>query len=139
MSIKNKNIVRKYIETIVNTADTKNISAFIAEDYIEIHDGKKYKMGIQGAIDHVVGVRNTYPDIQLKIDQQFSDGDYVITCYTMSGTHSGDWMGIKPTNKKITVTGVNVDRIKEGKIVEHGGAANLLMPLLDIKAIKINQ
>ncbi len=139
MSIKNKNIVRRYIETILNTGNTNHISAFISEDYVEIQDGKKYKMGIQGAIDHVVGVRNTYPDIQLKIDQQFSDGDYVITCYTMSGTHTGDWMGIKPTNKKITVTGVNVNRIKEGKIVEHGGAANLLMPLLDIKAIKINQ
>ena len=139
MSNKNKDIVRKYIDTILNTGDTNHISDFIAEEYTEIHDGKKYKMGIKGAIDHVVGVRNTYPDIQLKIDQQFSDGDYVITCYTMSGTHSGEWMGIKPTNKKITVTGVNVNRIKEGKIVEHGGAANLLMPLLDAQAIKINQ
>ena len=139
MRNKNKDIVKKYIETILNTGDTNHISDFVAEDYVEIHDGKKYELGIQGAIDHVIGVRNTYPDIQLKIDQQFSDGDYVITCYTMTGTHSGDWMGIKPTNKKITVTGVNVDRIKEGKIVEHGGAANLLMPLLDIKAIKINQ
>lgn len=139
MSIKNKNIVRRYIETILNTGNTNHISEFISETYVEIHDGKKYQMGIQGAVDHVVGVRNTYPDIQLKIDQQFSDGDYVITCYTMSGTHTGNWMGIKPTNKTITVTGVNIDRIKEGKIVEHGGAANLLMPLLDIKAIKINQ
>jgi len=37
---------------------------------------------------------------------------------------------MKPTGKTITFTGVNVDRLKDGKIVEHGGAANLMDPLL---------
>ena len=35
-----------------------------------------------------------------------------------------------PTGKPITFTGVNVDRIRDGKIIEHGGAANLMDPLL---------
>ena len=50
MSNKNKDIVRRYIETILNTGDTNLISDFIAEDYVEIHDGKKYELGIPGAI-----------------------------------------------------------------------------------------
>jgi hypothetical protein len=37
---------------------------------------------------------------------------------------------MKPTGKKMVFTGVNVDCLKEGKIIEHGGAANLLDPLL---------
>ena len=55
----------------------------------------------------------------------------------MTGNHLGKWMGIKPTGKRISVTGINVDKIKNGKIVEHGGAANLFNALLDIGAIKI--
>ncbi len=93
----------------------KSRSYFVADDYEEIHNGKRIKMGIQGAIDHILGVHKTYPDIKLTIDQQFSEDDYVITCFTMQGTHSGEWMGIKPTNKRINVTGVNVDRLKEEK------------------------
>jgi predicted ester cyclase len=55
----------------------------------------------------------------------------------MKGTHSGSWMGIKPTGKIMEVTGINVDRIVEGKIIEHGGAANMFEGLLSIGAIKL--
>jgi predicted ester cyclase len=46
-------------------------------------------------------------------------------------------MGIKPTGKRIEVTGVNIDKIIDNKIVEHGGAANMFDGLLEIGAIKI--
>jgi predicted ester cyclase len=45
-------------------------------------------------------------------------------------------MGIKPTGKNVTFTGVNVDKVINGKIVEHGGAANLLNKFLEIGAVK---
>jgi hypothetical protein len=48
-------------------------------------------------------------------------------------------MEIKPTGKTMVTTGVNVDRVIDGKIVEHGGAANLLHSLLDIGAITVNK
>jgi len=52
------------------------------------------------------------------------------TPYSVTGTFKDGWFGMKPTGKPITYTGVNVDRIRDGEIVEHGGAANLLEPLL---------
>ena len=55
----------------------------------------------------------------------------------MTGTHLGKWMGIKPTGKIIQVTGVNLDKVINGKIVEHGGATNLFESLLEIGAIRI--
>jgi hypothetical protein len=42
-----------------------------------------------------------------------------------------------PTGKVVEMTAVNLDRVIEGRIVEHGGAANLLEPLLEIGAIKV--
>ena len=44
---------------------------------------------------------------------------------------------MKPTGKSVVFTGVNVDRVVNGKRVEHGGAANLLGPLLEIGAIRV--
>jgi predicted ester cyclase len=133
----NKSLVQRYIEIIVNTGNVENISEYISPDYTEIFDNKKYPSGIEGAINHVKGVRETYPDLELKIEQQIAEGEYVATSYTMKGTHLGEWMGINPTGKQIKVTGVNVDRIVNGKIIEHGGAANLFNSLLEIGAIKI--
>jgi len=73
----------------------------------------------------------------LSIDLQIEEGEWVATCYTMRGTHTGLWMGIKPTGKRIEVTGVNIDKIINNKIVEPGGATNLFDGFLEIGAIKI--
>lgn len=133
----NKNIVRRYIEEIINTGHIEKIENYISEDYTEIFDGKKYKLGVSGAIEHVKGVRSTYEDLSLSIDGQIGEGDYVVTSITAKGVHKGKWMGIKPTGKAVTFTGVNIDKVINGKIVEHGGAANLFGPLLEIGAIMI--
>lgn len=53
----------------------------------------------------------------------------------MRGTHRGEWWGIRPTGKAIEVTAVNIDRVVDRRIVEHGGAANLLGPLLNAGAV----
>jgi predicted ester cyclase len=95
-------------------------------------------MGIQGAIEHIRGIYVTYPDIHLTVDHQIAEGDWVATSYTMTGTHSGEWMKITPTGKKIKVTGVNLDRIQNDRIIEHGGAANLLPTFLEIGALIVN-
>lgn len=126
----NKTIIRRYIEEIENTGDVSNIQEFISEDYVEIYEGKHYKIGIKGATDHVLGVRRVFPDLKLAIENQISEGEWVVTSYFVTGTFMDEWFGMKPTGKPITFTGVNVDRIKDGKIIEHGGAANLLDPLM---------
>lgn len=133
----NKLIVKAYIEKVVNTGDVSAIDKYISEDYTEVYQQNRYAQGITGAVSHIKGVRETYPDLFLTIDDQMAEEDWVVTCYTMQGTHSGWWMGIKPTGKRITVTGINRDRVIDGKIAEHGGAANMLEGLLSIGAIHI--
>ena len=131
----NKTIVRRYYEELLNTGDISNIENYITDDYEEVHDGVRYKLGINGAREHIIGVRQVYPDIKLTIENQISEGEWVASIYSVTGTFKNEWLGITPTGEKITYTGVNVDRLKDGKIIEHGGAANLLGPLLEAGVI----
>ena len=133
----NKLIVCSYIEKVLNTGNVAYIENYIATDYEEIHEGIRHKMGISGAREHILGVRKAYPDLNLSIENQISEGEWVATSYSVTGTFKNEWLGMKPTGKKITYTGVNINRILNGKIVEHGGAANLLGPLLDAGVIKM--
>lgn len=80
---------------------------------------------LEGMKQHVVDVRKTYPDLKIRIIRQYIDRDYVISEIITEGTHLGEWLGIKPSGKKLVFTGVNIDRLINGKIVEHGGAANI--------------
>lgn len=135
----NKEIIRRFVEEIENTGDVSNIQEFIAEDYTEVYEGVPHRIGIQGAIDHILGVRRVYPDLKLTIENQISEDEWVVTTYSVTGTFENEWFGMKPTGKPITYTGVNVDRIRDGKIVEHGGAANLLNPLLEAGVVVKNK
>ena len=129
VKIDNKKIICRYIDEIENTGDVSNIQEFISEDYAEVFEGERYEIGIKGAIDHVLGVRRVFPDLKLTIENQISEGEWVVTVYSVTGTFKDEWFDMKPTGKTISFTGVNVDRIKGGKIIEHGGAVNLFEPL----------
>jgi predicted ester cyclase len=132
----NKKIVSRFLEQIENTGDVSNIREFISEDYMEVYEGERYQLGIKGAIDHVQGIRRVFPDLILTIVNQMSEGEWVVTVYSATGTFIEEWFDMRPTGKQITFTGVNVDRIRDGKIVEHGGAANLMEPLLKAGVIE---
>jgi predicted ester cyclase len=133
----NKAIVRRFYEEVVNTGKVDGIESLISPEYTEVLDGERHVTGIEGAKAHTTGVRQTYPDLHLTIEQQIAEGEWVVTCITARGTHKGWWLGIKPTGKRVAFTGVNVDRVVDGRIVEHGGAANMLGPLLEIGAIRV--
>jgi predicted ester cyclase len=135
-SQENKLLVRRYIEEVVNTGNVDAIADFISRDYVEVRNNTKHAIGIEGAKEHVLGVRRTYPDLHLTVEQQIAEGDWVVTRITARGTHKGEWLGMKPTGKTIEITGVNIDRVVNDRIVEHGGAANVLEAFLEIGAVK---
>jgi predicted ester cyclase len=133
----NKRLVRRYYEEVVNTGAVDDVPRFVSTDYVEVHENRRYAIGLEGAKDHIRGVRQTYPDLHLTIEQQIAEDEWVVTRVTMRGTHRGEWQGIQPTGRSVEVTAVNIDRVVNGRIVEHGGAANLPEPLLEIGAIQV--
>ena len=138
MSIEeNKLVVRRFIEEVINTGNVDNINEYVSEDYTEVFDNKRYEVGIKGAKEHITGVRKTYENLTLTIEIQIAEGDYVATCITTRGIHKGEWIGIAPTGKEVKYTGVNINKVVNGRIVEHGGAANMLSTLLEIGAVKV--
>lgn len=85
---------------------------------------------------HLAALKETYPDYAMKIIRQYSDGDYVVSEFIMRGTHKGEFIGIKPTNKVLEITGVDIDKVIDGKIVEHGGAANTFETFIEHHLVK---
>jgi steroid delta-isomerase-like uncharacterized protein len=59
-----------------------------------------------------------FPDGGITVDQQLAEGDFVATRWTGRGTHQGDLMGIAATGKQVTVSGITISRVSNGKIVE---------------------
>jgi predicted ester cyclase len=132
----NKDIVKYFYETIVSENLLDEIPKYISNKCIQKVGEKEYFIGIEGMKQHLIDVKRTYPDYTIKINRQYTDGDYVISEFTMRGTHKGEFVGITPTNKVLEITGVNIDRIKNEKIVEHGGATNTFEVFLEHNLIQ---
>lgn len=111
------------------------------EDYISIECTTRvgentFYVGVEGMKSHITAVRQTYPDLRMTIIRQYCDGDYIISEFIAEGTHKGEWLGMKPTGKELTFTGVNIDKVIDGKIVEHSGAMNTFETLFEEGIIK---
>jgi predicted ester cyclase len=133
----NKALARRWYEEIVGTGNDVDLPDVVSPDYVEVHDNVRYPIGLAGAREHVAGVRRTYPDLVITVERQIAEGEWVATQITARGTHQGEWLGIRPTGKRVAFSAVNLDRIVDGRIVEHGGAANMLGPLLEIGAVRV--
>ena len=131
-----KDIVKYFYETIVSENLMEELPQFIAEDCVVKVGEQIIPVGIDGMKQHLVDVKKTYPDYTMKILKQYADGDYVISEFIMEGTHEGEWIGIKPTHKRLSFTGVDIDKVVDGKIAEHGGAVNTFDTLYEENLIK---
>jgi predicted ester cyclase len=74
--------------------------------------------GLEGLKKHMNELYIGFPDLHFTIGDMIAEGDKVAMRGTTTGTHKGAFMGIPPTNKRITWWGIEVDRIVGGKVVE---------------------
>jgi steroid delta-isomerase-like uncharacterized protein len=94
------------------------IDELVAPDYVG-HDPAQPEMhGPEGIKEFITGYLAGFPDGRITIDGQLAEGDMVATRWTGRGTHQGELMGIPPTGKQVTVSGITISRVKNGKVVE---------------------
>lgn len=114
-----KATARRYIEEVWNDGNLALIDEMFAPDYINHAPSIGQMAGPEGIKQLIASFRNAAPDLRLTIDDMLAEGDRVVTRWTAQGTHQGELMGVPPTGKRITVTAIVIDRIADGRIVEH--------------------
>lgn len=131
-----KEKIKYFCEVVTSNGLINEVENYVSTDCISRVGEKSYYVGIEGMKEHISAVRQTYPDLKMTVIKQYSDGDYVISEFIAEGTHRGEWLGMKPTGKKLTFTGVDIDKVIDGKIVEHSGAMNTFETLFEEEIIK---
>ena len=123
LSETNKTLSRRLFEEVWNKGNLAVLNELIANDHVNSGPGTLPGLptGPEGAKQFVMIYRNAFPDTHFTIDEQIAEGDKVVTRWTAHGTHQGELLGIPATDKSSTVTGISVDRIMNGKIVESWG------------------
>lgn len=131
-----KDRVKYFYEHITSEHRLDDVCDYVSVDCITRVGEMRIPVGVDGMKQHMIDVRKTYPDLKMTILNQYSEGDYIISEFIMEGTHLGEWLGMRPSGKSLRIFGVNIDKVIDGKIVEHGGAANTFDPLFEAGIIQ---
>ncbi len=115
----NKAIARRDLEEVWHNKNLSVVDEIYSSEYVRHDPADPQEIrGIEGYKQLVTMYLNALPDTRFTIEDQIAEGDKVVTRWTARGTHKGDLMGIAPTGKQITVTGMGIQRIVGGKVVE---------------------
>lgn len=115
----NKALVRRFYEEVWDRGNSDFVYAVFADDYVR-HDLRPTDAlpGPEGKKRIADAFRAAFPDFQVTVDLILGEGDYVVGRWTGSGTHSGSWGGVEPTNRRATFSAVNIFRFENGKVAE---------------------
>ena len=115
----NRALIRRYyLDEVWNKGNLALVAKLIAPDCI-VHDPIMAGLiGPEGVVRFVTTWRTAFPDLQFTIEDHIAEGNKVATRVTLRGTHTGQLRDIAPTGKQITVTGMTISHVVDGKIVE---------------------
>jgi predicted ester cyclase len=122
----NKAVVRRFNDEVWNTGNLAIIDELFATTWVGHDLPPGLAPGREGLKQMVGAFRAAFSDIRATVDDQIAEGDEVAWRWTFQGTHSGEFMGIPPTGKTITLTGISIDRLAGGKFVERWDSADTL-------------
>jgi steroid delta-isomerase-like uncharacterized protein len=115
----NKNIVlRKWYQELWDKWNIKVSDELLAADYTLHVSGVPTPMNREAAKQVIKMFSVAFPDLQHTIDEMIAEGNTVAARWTVSGTHRGEFQGIAPTGKRITLSGTTVHHMTDGRISE---------------------
>ena len=122
----NKALARRIVEEMWNTKNLKVVEEVYSPEFGDGHEATK---------QFVTAHLTVFPDLHITIQDQIAENDLVATRYVMRGTHQAEFANIPPTGNPFTVTGIEMHRFADGKLIDLWNVVDLLGMLQQLGAI----
>ena len=121
-----RELVRRLHAALLEARDPAVVDDFFAPDFVSHNNPPGFPPGVDGVKRFFATFRDAFPDVSVQIDEIVADGDRVAVATTFTGTHEGDLMGVAPTGRRVSVTGIDIVRVADGRIAEHRGLTDIV-------------
>lgn len=114
----NKDLVRRFFDAI--DSGVLDLSEYVAEGYVD-HNPQfpDLSTGLKGVNEGVQKAHESWQDFQHELEEQVAEADFVVSRIRAQGKHTGVFLGFPPTGAVVTMKGITLHRIKDGRLVEH--------------------
>jgi steroid delta-isomerase-like uncharacterized protein len=130
-----KAVVRRNTEEVQSRGNFEVFEELFADDFVDHTPQPNMTPNKEGVRDLYHKLRVAFPDFRADIHWQAADGELVTTYKTYHGTHQGMFLDVAPTGRKIHFETVDVMRVRNGKITDHWGVANLFSLMQQLGAL----
>ena len=114
----NKALVRRLYEEALNKGNLAVVDEIIAPNYVRHGLAPGVPLGPESTKQVFAAMHTAFPDLRTTVEPMVGEGDKVAAQLTHSGTHKGEFRGIAPTGKQVTVTTIGIYRFAGNKLEE---------------------
>ena len=114
----NKAVVRRFFEELLSTDNFALADELLSPDFRFYFAGNSVATNLESYKEFLMARRAAFPDRRFVVEDMIAEGDKVSARFTMRGTHKGEFRSITPTGRVVTMTGIDMIRLVEGKMVE---------------------
>lgn len=115
----NTAIARKFFEDMIGKANWAVADEILASDVVMHHPSSPVPVaGREAVTGFLAAFRTGFPDMNMQVESAFGDDEQIAVRWKMNGTQTKELFGIPPTNKNVTVKGISVLRVANGKVAE---------------------
>jgi predicted ester cyclase len=129
-----KATVRAFVKQVQNDGNIAAAGDYIASDLVDHSALPGLPPGLEGAQAIFSMIRAGFSDHDAVIHDQIGEGDKVVTRKSFTGTHDGEFLGVPPTGRRVTINVIDIVRVEDGRIVEHWNVVDLLGALQQMDA-----
>jgi steroid delta-isomerase-like uncharacterized protein len=135
----NKMVCQRFYE-IITKGEFDALEQVLDSGYREFDpNNEEQNTSIDMARAEVQMYHAAFSDFRFTLDDQIAEGDKVCNRWTWTGKHTGEFLGIGPTKRKVTMTGTTIHRLENGKIQEAWWSYDFLGALRQIGAVNMSQ
>ena len=109
----NKALVRRYYQEVLTGRDRDLLARLLDSSFVS-HVSGGPTAGVEAYIAAVDATHAAFPDLVVTVHDQVAEEDKVVTQWSATGTHTGDFAGAPATGRRVTVTGIHIHRVRRG-------------------------
>ncbi len=119
MSVSPKEVIRRLYKEVWNERKLEVIDQLVSQSHALISPlvlGPG--MGPAAYKKEIASFIGAFPDLRFTVEETICEKDKIVASWTFTGTHKGEFLGIAPTNRKVSVTGITIHQTADGKILD---------------------
>jgi steroid delta-isomerase-like uncharacterized protein len=131
----NKELIRRFYREVYVDWNMALVDAVLSPRFVSHDWPEAGPTGPRAFRDYYSAVRSAVPDAHYEVDDLVAEGDRVMVRWRLLGTHEGDFRGIPPTGKAITLRGIALYRVEDGELMERWVVSDLYGLLEEIGGV----